>query len=198
VEKHIVAPGIFIYKNVLPESKDLIKEIEDCVDHKTASWTASAVRTSNQESINKFIRDTDSMAVPYLGGKNEDYQNFQDAFYKTLNNVFFEAFTPCEQEYKSFFGIETEWHDQWGILKYGVGQHFSNHIDDSIAYHRRISTLFYMNDDYTGGEINFPSFNLSIKPEANDFILFPSIYTYNHSVSPVVSGTRYSVVSWLR
>ena len=54
-----------------------------------------------------------------------------------------------------------------------------------------------MNDSYTGGEIVFPRFNLTIKPEADAMIMFPSTYVYNHSVLPVTEGTRYSVVSWL-
>jgi predicted 2-oxoglutarate/Fe(II)-dependent dioxygenase YbiX len=61
-----------------------------------------------------------------------------------------------------------------------------------------MSTIFYMNDDYEGGEIEFPRFNVSHKPEKNELIIFPSTYVYNHSVLPVTSGTRYAVVSWLR
>jgi len=79
-----------------------------------------------------------------------------------------------------------------------VGQKFVNHIDDHTDYHRRMSTIYYINDNYEGGEIEFPRFNVKYKPVANDFIIFPSNYMYNHSVSPVISGERYAVVSWAR
>jgi predicted 2-oxoglutarate/Fe(II)-dependent dioxygenase YbiX len=55
---------------------------------------------------------------------------------------------------------------------------------------------FYLNEDYEGGEIEFGRFNLKIKPKANQMIMFPSNYIYNHTVHPVVSGTRYAVVAW--
>jgi predicted 2-oxoglutarate/Fe(II)-dependent dioxygenase YbiX len=61
-----------------------------------------------------------------------------------------------------------------------------------------MSTVYYLNDNYTGGEINFPRFNVTFKPKANQMIIFPSTYVYNHSVSPVIEGQRYAVVSWLR
>jgi predicted 2-oxoglutarate/Fe(II)-dependent dioxygenase YbiX len=96
------------------------------------------------------------------------------------------------------FGCQTTWHDQYGILKYGVGQKFTNHIDDHINHHRRISTTFYLNENYEGGEIIFPRFNVKYKPKKNELLVFPSTFVYNHSVSPVLEGERYAVVSWMR
>jgi predicted 2-oxoglutarate/Fe(II)-dependent dioxygenase YbiX len=55
-----------------------------------------------------------------------------------------------------------------------------------------------MNDNYSGGEINFPRFGISYKPAANEILMFPSTYVYNHSVSEVTEGTRYAVVSWMK
>ena len=116
----------------------------------------------------------------------------------SLGLIFLENLIPLEINYQNNYGIDCLWHDSYQILKYGVGQKFTNHIDDHPDYHRRISTLYYINDDYSGGEINFPRFNLSFKPKANQMIIFPSTYVYNHSVSPVTEGERYAVVSWMR
>jgi predicted 2-oxoglutarate/Fe(II)-dependent dioxygenase YbiX len=88
-------------------------------------------------------------------------------------------------------------HDAYQILKYGKGQHFANHIDDCEKYLRRVSSAFYLNDNYSGGEINFPRFGVTYKPKANELIIFPSSFIYNHSVSEVTDGTRYAVVSWI-
>ena len=121
-----------------------------------------------------------------------------ELFFVNLNNIFFENFDPIEKNYMSLYGIFSEWHDSYGILKYGEGQQFTNHIDDHPSYHRRVSTVYYLNDNYTGGEINFPRFNVTFKPKANQMIVFPSTYVYNHSVSPVLEGTRYAVVSWMK
>jgi hypothetical protein len=196
--KEKIEEGIYIYKNVLFNAKEIISELEECVKSGIVNWTPSTVQTGDVNSTNKLIRDTDVIGVPYLGKIDEDFTNISEEIYKSLNNYFYEAFTPCEKDYYSMFGIETNWHDSWGILKYGEGQFFTNHIDDNINYHRRVSTIFYMNDNYKGGEINFPRYNLSIKPKAGDFLIFPAFYTYNHSVNTVTKGTRYSVVSWAR
>ena len=61
-----------------------------------------------------------------------------------------------------------------------------------------MSWVYYINDDYTGGEIVFPRFGITYKPAKDELLIFPSTYVYNHSVLPVIEGTRYAVVSWLR
>jgi len=45
----------------------------------------------------------------------------------------------------------------------------------------KLVTMIYLNDDYEGGEICFPRFNIEYKPKANEFLVFPSTYVYNHS-----------------
>lgn len=196
--KEKLAEGIYVYKNVMPDSLEIIKRIERDVEAGITNWTPSAIRADKGSDVNKMVRDTDIIGIPYCGGIVNEYSNIHDRFYKEMNNHFYEAFNPCEEDYKSEYGLTTEWHDTWSLLKYNEGQFFTNHVDDDIVYHRRVSTTYYMNDDYTGGEINFPRWGLSIKPEKHDLLIFPSIYTYNHSVSPVLSGTRYAVVGWLK
>ena len=150
-------------------------------------------------TINKKTRDTSTFGVQYAGQiKDITATNPGEVFNLSLNNIFFEHFSLIEKDYLDSYGIICDWHDSYGILKYGEGQFFSNHIDDHKDYHRRVSTVYYMNDNYTGGEINFPRFEITFKPKANQMIVFPSNYVYNHSVSPVIEGNRYAVVSWLR
>lgn len=198
MEKQKLAEGILLYKNVITNSKNLVEEIENDVALNLTQWTASAVKSSEGTGTNKMVRDTDAIGIPYLGKVDNNYTSIYDSFYKKINNYFYEAFSPIEDDYKKEFGISTEWHDSWSILKYGRGQFFTNHIDDDISYPRRISTVYYLNDDYEGGEINFPRHNLIFKPSKNDLIIFPSSFVYNHSVNPVNSGTRYAVVGWMR
>jgi hypothetical protein len=194
MNKKEIAPGIVVYSNVIPEEINLISDIEDSVSAKVLSWTTAEVL----EGKVKDVRDTDTIGVPYYDSIQEDMQNPIDAFNKSLSNLFLTFFKPVEDDYKSSYGIEMPWHDSYGILKYGLGQKFTNHIDDHEKFHRRMSTVYYANDNYSGGEINFPRFGISYKPKANEMIVFPSGYVYNHSVSEITDGLRYAVVSWLR
>jgi hypothetical protein len=198
--KEEIAPGIVVYSNVIPDSETLYADIEEGAFSAKISWAAAGVKEYSDAKVNTKTRDTSTIGVNYLGNVKDVslVNNVKELFFTNLNNMFFENFDPIEKDYMATYGIFSEWHDSYGILKYGEGQQFTNHIDDHPSYHRRVSTVYYLNDNYTGGEINFPRFNITFKPKANQMIIFPSTYVYNHSVSPVIEGERYAVVSWLK
>lgn len=197
--KEELAPGIVVYSDVIPNSENLYQEIEEGMKSAGIEWQGASVKEANDVKINTMTRNTLTIGVPYTGKiENDNPNGFLEAFNQSLGSLFFDHFDLVEKDYLSSYGIVSVWHDMYGILKYGSGQFFTNHIDDHQDYHRRVSTVYYLNDNYTGGEINFPRFNITFKPKANQMILFPSTYVYNHSVSQVVEGERYAVVSWLR
>jgi predicted 2-oxoglutarate/Fe(II)-dependent dioxygenase YbiX len=75
------------------------------------------------------------------------------------------------------------------ICKYHEGTFMGPHTDDSQnAY---ISGVLYLNDDYEGGELEFPNYGLSIKPEAGSMIIFPSTHPYIHDPKPAYGSERY-------
>jgi len=55
-----------------------------------------------------------------------------------------------------------------------------------------IASLFYLNDDYEGGEIYFPMQNLQIKPSAGSAVFFPGDRFYQHGVTAVKTGKRFT------
>jgi hypothetical protein len=198
--KQEIAPGIVVYDNVIPNSENLYKDIEEGLISSGLEWIpAYVVEAETESKVNSKTRDTDSFSIAHTGEIKDLSGNVLSEIFRTsLANLFFKNFHTVEQDYMSSYGVYWAWHEEWSVLKYGKGQHFTNHIDDHPNYPRRTSTIYYLNDNYTGGEINFPRFNLTIKPKANQMILFPSNYVYNHSVSPVIEGQRYAVVSWMR
>jgi hypothetical protein len=197
MRKFELATGIMIYDDVVPNHQSLVNDIEEVVASKVISWQPAAVQTYDQPSVDTSSRDTSTIAIPYSSSSEVNYSNPQTTFYGELSSIFYSSFEPVERDYMNSFGIDFKNHYSWDILKYGVGQKFTNHIDDHTDYPRRVSTVYYMNDNYEGGLIHFPRFNVSFKPRANQMILFPSNYIYNHSVVPVTEGTRYAVVSWI-
>lgn len=199
MNKKELVPGIIVYSNAIDYDGSLVFDIEEGMSSAKIEWELAGVKTGDEETKkDKELRDTFVVPVPYISEKNKELVGFKDEFFSSLSNLFLENLGPLEHDYKLWYGLSTTWHDQYSILKYGVGQKFVNHIDDHKDYHRRMSTIYYANDDYEGGEIVFPRFGITYKPAANDFIVFPSTYVYNHSVLPVINGTRYAVVSWLR
>lgn len=74
---------------------------------------------------------------------------------------------------------------------YGDSETIGNPKTPSGFPSREISSVFYWNEDYKGGEIVFPNQNKTIKPSSGMLILFPSTDNFPHKVLPVLSGTRY-------
>lgn len=197
MKKRQLAPGIVVYSDVLENYDTLVQDIEEGLVASGLAWNQSSIQKDDKIQVDTSYRDTMFIAINYKNYINEDFINFEDAFNSSLSNMFLTGFGPLESDYKGEYQLDTTFHEEYSILKYGQGQKFVNHIDDHKDHHRRMSWVYYINDDYTGGEISFPRFNLTYKPAANELIVFPSNYVYNHSVLPVIDGTRYAVVSWL-
>ena len=93
------------------------------------------------------------------------------------------------------------------FLGYPVGGHYVGHNDgEHFNYETRqwerimdrdVSFLFYLNDQYGGGELEFYDLGLTIKPKKGMMIAFPSYKDFAHKVHPVTWGHRYSLVSWV-
>jgi hypothetical protein len=198
MKKRTLAPGIVVYSDVIEGYEKLIDQIEEGVSKNFETWELARSVVEGREVEDKKIRDTDSIYLEYRDHIVTETIHEYYEFKAKLSNAFLIGFRDLELDYKTEHNISTDWHDYYGILKYGPEQKVIDHIDDSQKHHRRISTVYYLNDNYTGGEIVFPRFEITYKPVANEFLVFPSNYVYNHSVLPVTEGTRYSVVSWLR
>ena len=93
------------------------------------------------------------------------------------------------------------------FLGYPVGGHYKGHNAGEIfndktrqwekTMERDVSFLFYLNDQYGGGELEFYDLGLTIKPKKGMMIAFPSYKDFAHKVHPVTWGHRYSLVCWV-
>jgi hypothetical protein len=55
------------------------------------------------------------------------------------------------------------------------------------------SAVYYVNDDYEGGELSIPFMGLSIKPPSNSLVLWSHVWHEDmaHCVKPIISGNRF-------
>jgi Rps23 Pro-64 3,4-dihydroxylase Tpa1-like proline 4-hydroxylase len=75
------------------------------------------------------------------------------------------------------------------------GSFLGPHIDrvreeskDSLA------VLFYLNDNFVGGELHFTNLEKTITPRKGLVVIFPcNILKYEHKVNKMTSGTRYAI-----
>jgi len=104
------------------------------------------------------------------------------------------------------FGATMEWFEKPEILRYRAGGEYVPHADsdnwdDAAQVWRRsidrdYSLLIYLNEGFTGGEIEFANFGVRLAPRRGLLIAFPSDARYMHAALPVTSGVRYALVSW--
>lgn len=55
-----------------------------------------------------------------------------------------------------------------------------------------LGTIFYLNEDYEGGELHFPKQQISFKPKSRAAYFFPGDLHYIHGVNIVKEGCRYT------
>jgi hypothetical protein len=94
------------------------------------------------------------------------------------------------------------------LLKYDKGNKFTPHLDQKYNGKERLfTTILYLNDDYKGGNTNFPTAGLKITPKKGKLIIWKNIkkdaqgnWIDNpltlHESLPVKSGIKYSLVQW--
>lgn len=89
------------------------------------------------------------------------------------------------------------------IVKWNPGQFQRPHADKELHYgpdaglpndfpYYDISSLFYINDDYEGGELYFPHQNIQFKPKRGSAYFFPGDMNYVHGVTEVRESYRYT------
>ena len=120
-----------------------------------------------------------------------------------------EAVAGCFREHIApRYNCEFKSYEPVQFLGYPVGGHYRGHIDgESFNFETRqwescmprdVSFLFYLNDQYGGGELEFYDLGLTIKPKKGMMIAFPSYKEFAHKVHPVTWGHRYTLVSWVK
>lgn len=97
---------------------------------------------------------------------------------------------------KHLWGHQLSEHEGTQLVRYSSGGHYIPHSDVGRQTRNRYYTvLCYLNDDFEGGNTQFPSFNRSVTPRCGKAVLFPSGYL--HGGEPVTSGQKYVLVSWI-
>lgn len=104
------------------------------------------------------------------------------------------------------YGVEIDWFELPEILRYRAGGRYDPHVDAENwdresgrwvrGVDRDLSLLLYLNDAYTGGELEFGNFGLRLQPKTGMLVVFPSDHRYVHAARPTQSGERYVLVCW--
>ena len=110
-----------------------------------------------------------------------------------------------------FFGCAVRDAEPFQLLHYGTQGHYAPHVDAETplrdeddrefwekSMDRDLSVVYFLSDDFSGGELEFPDLGVSLKPQRGTLVCFPSDHHYLHGVVPVQQGHRYTLVTWMR
>lgn len=190
--KHKINKDIITFKNVL--KKNDCQFIIDTIENR-CQWE-EAKTFGNTEGYRK----TQVIHLTQIFGVHSD-------LFKA-HSILGYAFKTCIEQlmkiYKYQFDDITTTHFKYNgdegfqVLKYNKDNYYKEHIDGGFNWEikRTVSFVFYLNDDFKGGETYFPRQGITISPSVGDVLIFPSTYTHPHIAQQVSEGTKYSAVIW--
>lgn len=86
-----------------------------------------------------------------------------------------------------------------GAQRQYEGSELKLHTDGDSEPAVVFAVIFYLNDDYTGGELYFPTRSLEVRPPAGSVVFFPTTAEYKHGVHSVGPGpVRYVLPSFIQ
>lgn len=187
--------GIFVYHDVVTPEMDVINRLESVLDDPSNNYSFSEAMVGYGMKMPDY---RDCYDFKY---KKTDIESDSSDHSKKLQDLWqdiYDAELQAVKHYCKTFNIgELRYWEAMNFVKYGPDQHFMEHHDNGYSYNCVVSLVAYPNDDYEGGELYFRLQNLNIKAKAGDLFVFPSNYMYPHQAKPVVSGTKYSIVTML-
>jgi len=187
------ALGVNVYKNVF--SKDQSLQIINTLENNLAfdnkyQWQGALVTEGHEQVLDARNCLDFKIGHGCLGPLDDDNKELYN-----IHEMSFQSIFPHVEDYGQYWGVVMRYYEVFNFVKYeGNGKHFAVHADHGPAYVTTVSAVAYLNDDYVGGELIFPRFGLTIKPDVGDLVVFPSTFIYEHSSEPIIEGTKYSIV----
>lgn len=190
MEKIELFPGLCLYLNVDKNREETLFIMQ----HAKLPWQEALIAESrykeHQGKDLKEIRDADIVGIPRnLTGK-------EAKGVQLLNGLIDELFRECEKDFIESNSVSVKSREEhYQLLRYTKGQFIVPHIDSTEEFPRKVTMVYYPNDDYVGGEIEFDNIDIVLKPPANSAVLFlADSENFKHASKKVVYGEKYAVV----
>jgi hypothetical protein len=122
---------------------------------------------------------------------------FEDYVEKNKERLSLNITSPIENNIDINWMPERTWVDQKNMVvrKYTEGSFMFAHNDGGVGLEPALTALLWFNEDFEGGELEFPDLNLIVKPETASVLIFPS--NLEHGVKTLISGERFVTSAYL-
>jgi hypothetical protein len=190
-----IAPGIFVYHDVLPTELNIIDRLEEVLNNDRPNYNWQPAYVGYQQRMPEY-RD----CVDFKFKKTDIERDVSPDSLK-LQGIWQDCYDRQKlavEDYCRRFNINNlRYWEAFNYIKYEPGQHFMEHHDHGFSYNCTLSLVAYINDNFEGGELFFRLQGITYIPKAGDVVLFPSNFMYPHQAKVVHSGTKYSLVTML-
>jgi hypothetical protein len=150
------------------------------------------VSTSTKGGLRPDIRSAQTILI-----STDPVINFNHAVRRNLDSELFNCASTAIREYNRRFDLcHIEQDSGYELLRYRLGEFYTQHTDSFRESPRAVSCSFALNDDYEGGNFEFFDGQMAFKLPKGSVLMFPSNFMYPHEIKPVMSGTRYSIITW--
>ena len=154
----VVGGCIAIYRDVWKNPQDTIATIEEVTSDTDSNIIFNkAILNYNELDVHQK-RTNFHLSLTETAQKNEEFRK--------INNQYFDLVFSAMRYYTNKFcdDLPHFFVEGFNVLKYQTGQEYKAHFDGNTSTHRSLSPILYLNDDYTGGEIEFVHHGVTIKP----------------------------------
>jgi Rps23 Pro-64 3,4-dihydroxylase Tpa1-like proline 4-hydroxylase len=147
-------------------------------------------------SIHNFVDPNDAQSIidlmEELKEKNQLSNERGDSTYRLYSSYHQTALNFVKKYSEKYIDGQKLYVSDYLIALYEKNAFMDVHVDvldDSEV----VSTVLYLNDEYTGGELFFPEIDggYLYTPQKYECVSFPT--PYPHGVNPVISGKRYII-----
>jgi hypothetical protein len=198
-----IAPGICVWDGFYSEAEGLLDKIKIVgdMDPSVAPWKRSLVYGPKEGTRNVVSDHRTSVEMDFHEILGDRLQYANDSHVVDLRNHLSDLINAYEVQihnYRSAFNLKLQRNQGLRCLRYANKAEYQMHADASSTNMRLLSLLLYLNDDYVGGELAVPLFDVEIKPTAGTLVLMPACFPYSHKALPVEEGEKYVLVTWFQ
>jgi len=193
MEKIKLSEKIFVYNNVMSDKINILKELENIFNLYKKDFVEASI---NNNEYNKELRSCTVFSL-FNDISEIHLKEYQLAKLK-LNNKINDELSKAFLDYIKELKFKIKEREPWEILKYLKNEKLTWHNDNGDSHPCIMSFVYYLNDDYEGGEIQFKDQlgGIAYKPKANSLIIFPSDEKHIHRVLPITNGVKYAAISF--
>jgi prolyl 4-hydroxylase len=154
-----------------------------------APWLDKAMVTvDGDETQFETVRDADSSAISHLT---------EDLIVQRINRCIAAA-----------TGTQSNWGEPLNVLRYKPGQQYRPHHDGRGSEDgpmRIVTALIWLNEQFEGGETEFPRLNIRVRGGVGDMLVFRNVNDDGsqddrliHAGLPVSQGVKWMASRWIR